>query len=184
VPGRAFNPARQMRRHELGDLDFTVEQSRDALFRFAHEAEDNFSIGGSAVLRQSSDDLLTIAATGITVFEALKAADELKKENVSVRVIDCYSIKPIDKGRLIKSIRETKLPVIITVEDHFMHGGLGDFAETALQGTGAEVIKMAVQKISHSGKMEELLKDAGIDAGSILSQVKTRTRKFRAGLVF
>ena len=152
--------------------------------KILYEAEDNFSIGGSAVLRQSSDDLLTIAATGITVFEALKAADELKKENVSVRVIDCYSIKPIDKGRLIKSIRETKLPVIITVEDHFMHGGLGDFAETALQGTGAEVIKMAVQKISHSGKMEELLKDAGIDAGSILSQVKARTRKFRAGLVF
>src|SRR5947207_1465908 len=88
-----------------------------------YDNAEEFQIGGSKILRQSGNDLLTIAATGITVFEATKAADELKNEGVNVRVIDCYSIAPIDKDALIKSLDETKRKILITVEDHYEHGG-------------------------------------------------------------
>jgi transketolase len=99
-----------------------------------YKNEDSFLIGGSKVLRQSGNDVLTVAATGITVFEALKAADELQKENISIRVVDCYSIHPIDATTLKKCLGETKQKILITVEDHFEHGGMGDFATAALSG--------------------------------------------------
>ena len=140
--------------------------------------DEDFRIGGCGILRQSKEDVLTIAATGITVFEALKAADELKKENISVGVIDCYSIKPLDRKTIVQRVRETKKQMLVTVEDHFEHGGLGDFAEDALEGTGCTVVKMAVEKISQSGTMEELLKDAGIDFTSIIARVKSLTKIF------
>ena len=140
--------------------------------------DEDFRIGGCGILRQSKEDVLTIAATGITVFEALKAADELKKENISVGVIDCYSIKPLDRKTIVQRVRETKKQMLVTVEDHFEHGGLGDFAEDALEGTGCMVVKMAVEKISQSGTMEELLKDAGIDFTSIIARVKSLTKIF------
>ena len=85
---------------------------------------EKFYIGGCGALRQSGGDLLTIVATGITVFEALKAADELMTENIAIRVIDCYSVKPLNHEVLARCLRETKLHVLITVEDHFEHGGL------------------------------------------------------------
>lgn len=137
-----------------------------------YKNEDDFSIGGSKVLKQSSDDLLTIAATGITVFEALKAADELQKQNISIRVVDCYSIHPVDAATLKKCLSETKQKIVITVEDHFEHGGLGDFVTEALSAQQGQVIKMAVQKISQSGTMDELLGDAGINAKHIVEKVK------------
>ena len=140
--------------------------------------DEDFRIGGCGILRQSKEDVLTIAATGITVFEALKAADELKKENISVGVIDCYSIKPLDRKTIVQRVRETEKQMLVTVEDHFEHGGLGDFAEDALEGTGCTVVKMAVEKISQSGTMEELLKDAGIDFTSIIARVKSLTKIF------
>jgi len=137
-----------------------------------YKNEDSFLIGGSKVLRQSVNDVLTVAATGITVFEALKAADELQKENISIRVVDCYSIHPIDATTLKKCLGETKQKILITVEDHFEHGGMGDFATAALSGQLGQVIKMAVQTISQSGTMDELLNDAGIDAEHIVAKVK------------
>jgi transketolase len=137
-----------------------------------YDDAQEFFIGGSHVLRQSEDDILTIAATGITVFEALKAADELQQQGMGVRVLDCYSIKPIDKDALIKSLHETKQPIIITVEDHFVHGGMGDFADEALEEMNIRVHKMAVTDISESGAMDELLKKAGIDATNIIGKVK------------
>uniref|UniRef100_UPI00397A191C transketolase C-terminal domain-containing protein n=1 Tax=Salmonella sp. SAL4434 TaxID=3159889 RepID=UPI00397A191C len=91
------------------------------------------------------------------VFEALKAADVLQKENISIRVVDCYSIHPIDAATLKKCLQETRQKVLITVEDHFEHGGMGDFAAAALAAEGGKVIKMAVQKISQSGTKDELL---------------------------
>jgi transketolase len=122
-------------------------------------------------VRQSKDDQLTIAATGITVFEAIKAADELKKEGIYVRVIDCYSINPVDKDTLKKCLQDTKKKILITVEDHFMHGGLGDFT-AAIQGINGQVEKMAVSKISQSGTKDQLLDDAGINALHIIKRVK------------
>ena len=138
-----------------------------------YKSEDSFDIGGSKVLRQSDNDVLTVAATGITVFEALKAADELQKENISIRVVDCYSVHPVDAMTLKKCLNETKQRIVITVEDHFYHGGLGDFVAEALSGQHGQVIKMAVQKISQSGTMDELLGDAGIDARHIVEKVKS-----------
>ena len=138
-----------------------------------YKSEDTFDIGGSKVLRQSDNDVLTVAATGITVFEALKAADELQKENISIRVVDCYSVHPVDAMTLKKCLNETKQRIVITVEDHFYHGGLGDFVAEALSGQHGQVIKMAVQKISQSGTMDELLGDAGIDARHIVEKVKS-----------
>lgn len=142
-----------------------------------YKNEDEFTIGGSKILRQSGNDQLTIAATGITVFEALKAADELKKENITIRVVDCYSIHPVDASTLKKCLNETAQKVLITVEDHFKHGGFGDFAASALSGTEGQIIKMAVRKISQSGTKDELMKDAGIDASNIIAKVKSVLKK-------
>ena len=97
-----------------------------------YKKDESFSIGGSKVLRRSNNDLLTIAATGITVFEALKAADELKKQNINVCVVDCYSIHPIDEATLQRCMNETEQKILVTVEDHFEHGGFGDFAAAAV----------------------------------------------------
>lgn len=137
-----------------------------------YDSTEVFHIGGSKVLRSSQDDVVTVVGTGITVHEALKAYDILQKEHISIRVIDCYSIKPIDKDTLIHAAMQTKHKSLITVEDHFKHGGLGDAVLNAVQGNGIDVKKLAVTKISHSGTMEELLDDAGINAAHIVHRVK------------
>jgi transketolase len=137
-----------------------------------YDDKEEFKIGGSKILRQSKDDQLTIAATGITVFEAIKAGDALKKEGINVRVIDCYSINPIDKITLKKGLQETKKKIIITVEDHFAHGGMGDFATAAVSDINGRVEKMAVTKISQSGTKDQLLDDAGINAQHIVARVR------------
>lgn len=137
-----------------------------------YETGEEFEIGGSKVLRFTSDDILTVAATGITVHEAIKAYEELAMENIFIRVIDCYSIKPVDKEALLKSGSETQQKIIITVEDHFEHGGFGDFVLAALGNSDIRVKKMAVDHLSRSGTQEELLKDAAIDAAAIVAQVR------------
>ena len=103
--------------------------------------------------------------------------DELQKENIYIRVVDCYSIHPVDAATLKQCLRETEQPVLITVEDHFEHGGLGDFVATALSAEKGQVIKLAVRKISQSGTMEELLKDAGIAAANISNKVRSLSKK-------
>ncbi|WP_316823030.1 transketolase [Pedobacter gandavensis] len=140
-----------------------------------YDEKESFEVGGSKVLRSSADDQLTIASSGITVFEALKAADLLKKEGINVRILDCYCISPIDQSSLKKCIIETQYPILITVEDHFAHGGMGDFAISALSSSERilQVRKMAVSHISRSGKMEELLEDAGISASAIAKMVRS-----------
>jgi transketolase len=136
--------------------------------------EETFGAGSSIILRRSDQDILTIAATGITVFEALKAADELQDQHILVRVVDCYSINPIDRQTLISCLKETAKPILITIEDHFIHGGMGDFAMAALSTleTPYRVEKMGVREISRSGKMNELLDTAGISAADLVTKVK------------
>ncbi len=90
----------------------------------------NFRIGGSCVIRQSPNDSITIVSAGITLHEALAAHEEMKKEGVNLRVIDLYSIKPIDSATLAKAAHETQ--AIITVEDHFAEGGIGEAVRSAL----------------------------------------------------
>lgn len=137
-----------------------------------YDSDESFEIGGSKVLEKSKDDVLTIVAAGITVHEALAAYEALKKEGIHVRVVDCYSVKPIDAKTLKQSLKATKQSIIVTVEDHFAHGGLGDFVLEAVADTGATVEKMAVTAFSHSGLKDELLDRAGISAKHIVATVK------------
>jgi len=133
--------------------------------------EEQFQIGGSKLVRQSASDALTIVAAGVTLFEALKAHDQLKAAGISVRVIDLYSIVPIDRATLIDSARVTQ-GRILTVEDHYAHGGLGDAVLSAVGSEGIRVHKLAIRAIPHSGKPEELVDHFGIGARSIVEAAK------------
>jgi transketolase len=132
-------------------------------------ADEEFEVGGSRVLRSSDDDAVAIVAAGITVHEALKAADALAEEGVSVRVIDCYSVKPIDT-KTLKDAGER----FVTVEDHWPEGGLGDAVLGALAEAGAtaQVTRLAVREMPRSGKPADLMKAAGIDADAIAAAVR------------
>ena len=133
--------------------------------------EEQFQIGGSKLVRQSASDTLTIVAAGVTLFEALKAHDQLKALGKAVRVIDLYSIVPIDRAALMDSARVTQ-GRILTVEDHYAHGGLGDAVLSAVGSEGIRVHKLAVRAIPHSGKPEELVDHFGIGARSIVEAAK------------
>lgn len=133
--------------------------------------DERFHIGGCKVVRQSPSDVLTIVAAGVTLFEALKAHDQLKTAGISTRVIDLYSVAPIDKATLMDSARATGGRVL-TVEDHYAHGGIGDAVLGALGSEGIRVHKLAVRKIPHSGKPEELVDHFGIGARSIVEAAK------------
>jgi len=137
--------------------------------------DETFHIGGSKVIRQGAADVLTIVAGGVTIFEALKAYDTLKAAGVPVRVIDLYSIVPIDRVTLLDSARATN-GRILTVEDHYAHGGLGDAVLSAVGPEGIKVHKLAVRTIPHSGKPDELVDHFGIGARSIVEAVKQITK--------
>jgi transketolase len=152
----------------------TTREKTDLLYG----AEEKFPIGGSKVLRSSPEDRVTLVGAGITVFEALKAADELAAQGIAARVIDAYSIKPIDGDTLEKALAYTGLMVI--VEDHWAEGGLGDAVLAALAQDGAElrgrVVKLAVTAMPGSGRPEELREWAGISAARIVQQVRLALR--------
>jgi transketolase len=131
--------------------------------------DETFPIGGSKVLRQSDDDRLTIVAAGATVHEALKAHEELRREGISVRVIDAYSIKPIDADTLREAAEATR--AIVTVEDHYPAGGLGEAVLSALADRPVPVTILAVNKTPMSGTGEELRDYTGISAGRIVETV-------------
>lgn len=137
-----------------------------------YDNSEVFTVGGSKILRYSDADVLTVVAAGITVHEALEAYNRLKKENIAIRIIDAYSIKPIDRETLIKALDQTKQKTIITLEDHFEHGGLGDSVLSAVANHHASVVKLSVTHVSHSGTPEELLADAGIDAAALVKKVR------------
>jgi len=137
--------------------------------------DETFQIGGSKVIRQSASDVLTIVAAGVTLFEALKAYDILKAAGVSVRIVDLYSIVPIDRTTLLDSARATQ-GRILTVEDHYAHGGFGDAVLSAVGPEGIKVHKLAVRTIPHSGKPDELVDHFGIGARSIVEAAKQITK--------
>jgi transketolase len=134
---------------------------------------EDFPVGGSKTVRSSDDDEVAIVAAGITVHEALTAADRLADEGVSARVIDVYSVKPIDE----ETLRGLGMP-IVTVEDHWPEGGLGDAVLGALADLDEHprVVKLAVKDMPHSGKPAELLAAAGIDAAAIAEAARTLVR--------
>jgi transketolase len=141
-----------------------------------YDSSEEFRIGGSKVLRKSNADVATVVGAGVTVFEALKAADQLQKEGIAIRVIDAYSVQPIDATTLREAARATQ-QVVITVEDHYAAGGLGDAVSEALAPAGVAVTKLAVREIPRSGQPDELLDRYGISAAHIVSAVKTASKK-------
>ncbi|MGA4980604.1 transketolase [Streptomyces cellulosae] len=129
--------------------------------------DEEFPVGGSKVLRSSGQDRLTLVAAGVTVPEALAAADTLADEGVAVRVVDLYSVKPVDVETLRTAAEETGC--LMTVEDHHPEGGLGDAVAEAF-GDGRPVprlVRLAVRNMPGSAAPEEQLHAAGIDAASI-----------------
>ena len=133
-------------------------------------ADEPVQIGGSRVVAEGDD--VAIVACGITVDQAVAAAERLEEQGVSARVIDAYSIKPIDEEAIVAAARECG--AIITVEDHWPEGGLGDAVLDALASGDDQVpvIKLAVRDMPTSGKPDELLRAAGIDADAIADAAK------------
>jgi len=137
--------------------------------------DEKFPIGGSKVVRSSSADALTIVAAGVTLHEALKAYETLKAEGIAVRVVDAYSIKPLDAAGIVAAARATGNRVL-TVEDHYPEGGLGDAVLGAVAGESIAVTKMAVEGVPRSGEPEELLAYFKIDARAITDTVRRIVR--------
>jgi transketolase len=170
---------------ELPDICYirTTREKTPLLYK----TEDEFPIGGSKILKRSSKDRATIIAAGITVHEALKAYEELNNEGIAVRVIDAYSIKPLDSDTIHKAASETG--TLIVVEDHWPEGGLGDAVLSSFACIGdtkcsadkqpiklttmPKVIKLAVTKMVGSGTPQELMDEAGISAKHIVYTVKS-----------
>jgi transketolase len=138
-----------------------------------YDPSEDFPIGGSKVVRSSEEDVVTVVATGITVHEALKAADELQVSGLAVRVIDAYSIKPIDAETLRSAAQATEGNVV-AVEDHWPEGGLGEAVLSALSGESYPLHfeHLAVNTMPGSGKSEELMDAAGISANHIVAAVR------------
>ncbi|MBC7997004.1 MAG: transketolase [Leptolyngbya sp.] len=144
-----------------------------------YKNDDTFPIGGSKTLHSSDKDKATIVACGITLHESMKAYEELKKEGINVRIIDAYSVKPIDKEALAKAAKETG--TLIVVEDHWPEGGLGDAVLDAFAscektlnsaGTLPKIVKLAVKGMAGSGTPQELMDEAGISAKHVVAAVK------------
>lgn len=136
-----------------------------------YDTADTFPIGGCKVIHQSADDKVTIVAAGVTLHEAIKAYDILAEDGINVRIIDLYSVKPIDTETLLAAASETN-NTLITVEDHYPEGGLGDAVLDAVATADIRVHKLAVTGIPRSGKPEELLELHGISTNAIVQKVK------------
>jgi len=146
-----------------------------------YNLKEEFPIGGSKVLTSSKNDVATVVAAGITLYEALAAAKELAKKGLPIRVIDAYSIKPIDEKTLKKAASETD-NTVITVEDHWFEGGLGDAVLNVFADLPIKVYKLAVNKIPTSGKPAQLLDLEGISSKAIVRKVEEATgQSIKAG---
>jgi transketolase len=145
-----------------------------------YQPGDDFRVGGSRVVRQSDDDAVTLIGAGITLHEALKAADELAADGINARVIDLYSVKPVDADTVRAAGRETG--AIVTVEDHWPEGGLGDAVLDVLadEQPHPRVTKLAVRDMPGSGTPAELLHAAGIDADCIAKAARDLVSRSRA----
>ena len=135
-----------------------------------YKTNEEFPIGGSKVLKQSDKDVITVVGAGITVHEALGAYEELKKEGIFIRIIDLYSIKPADMTNLRKAANITQ--AIITVEDHFAEGGIGEAVRSLMADVDVPVHSLSVQKMPRSGKPGELLDYEEISRSAIIKKVR------------
>ncbi|MFA6081882.1 MAG: transketolase [Patescibacteria group bacterium] len=138
-----------------------------------YSMDEKFEVGGSKILRESAADVVAIIASGVTVHEALKAYEMLKNENIAVKVVDAYSIKPIDTETLHQISSQVKY--FVTVEDHRLQGGLGDAVLNAFVGSKSiipHITKLGIDEIPRSGKPNQLMDKYGISAKTIYDTVK------------
>jgi transketolase len=140
-----------------------------------YDVAEEFPIGGSKTLKQSENDTITLIGAGVTLFEALQAAEELANpqaggEGIAARVVDLYSVKPLDGQMLKKAAAETK--AIITVEDHCAEGGIGEAVAAALAAERTPVYSLAVRKMPKSGKPEELMEYEEISKEAIVRKAR------------
>jgi transketolase len=136
-------------------------------------SDEAFPIGGSKVIAGSDDDRVALVGAGITVHECIGAAELLADDGIIVRVIDCYSVKPLDAETVNAALRDTGM--VVVVEDHWIEGGLGDAVLDAIAAAGelrGRVVKIAVTGMPGSGSPEELRDQAGISAQKIAERVR------------
>jgi transketolase len=139
-----------------------------------YQASEEFTPGLCKLVRQSADDQVTVIGAGVTLFEALKAAEELQRENIAIRVIDLFSVQPLDRAGITGAVRETGNRVIV-VEDHYRRGGIGEAvcAMLAEQGVAAQARLLNVREIPRSGEPEQLLDRFGISSSAIVEAVRS-----------
>ena len=140
-----------------------------------YTSTEEFVLGGSKVLRESEKDVVTIVAAGVTVFEALKAYGVLRNEGIAVRIIDAYSLPPIAQATLLVAGHQTG-GRIVTVEDHYTIGGLGDAVSEAVACDDMSVERLAVRAVPRSGGSAELLECFGISAHKIAEAARRQLR--------
>lgn len=136
-----------------------------------YKPNEEFPIGGCKLLRQSPKDKITVVAAGVTLFEALKAHEELLREDLAIRVIDSYCVKPLDKETITKAASQTNKSLVV-IEDHYREGGLGAAVLEAVGSQGFRVYQLAIQDIPRSGKAEELLDFYGISSRCLVDFVR------------
>ncbi len=138
-----------------------------------YDADETFEIGGAKVVRESDEDQVTLIGAGVTLHEAIKAADTLAQDGVHARVIDLYSVKPVDAETLTAASRATGGRLVVA-EDHWAEGGIGDAVLDVFADADERprVVKLAVHEIPGSGKGAELLHAAGIDADAIVAAAR------------
>jgi transketolase len=144
-----------------------------------YQADEDFRIGGSRTLRAGADDAVTLIGAGITLHECLTAADRLAEDGISARVIDLYSVKPVDADTLLAAAADTG--VLVTVEDHWAEGGIGETVAGVLAdaGAGARLVRLAVTDRPGSGTPDALLAAAGIDAAHVVVAAKEAVTNVR-----
>ena len=154
-----------MRQHRGVSYLRTTREATPVLY----EPEETFEIGGSRTVRSGGEDAVTLIGAGITLRECLAAADELTEKGISSRVIDLYSVKPLDAAAVLKAAEETR--ALVTVEDHWPEGGIGETVAGVLAeaGSNTRLTRLAVTGRPGSGPPESLLAAAGIDAAHIVA---------------
>jgi transketolase len=137
-----------------------------------YDNHETFSIGKARLLRHTDNDKLTVVTGGVTLHETLQACDLLKAQGIYIRVLDVFSVKPIDKPLLLESAKRTH-NTILTVEDHYYDGGIGDAVAAAVSPEGVRVHKVGVEKVPRSGKPDELLDAHGLSAARIAEKIRS-----------
>jgi transketolase len=156
----------------MADLDgISYLRTTRGSYPVLYGPDEKFPVGGSKVVRSSDADQVTLIGAGITLHECLAAADQLRDAGITARVIDLYSVKPIDTATLTEAVAATGGRIVVA-EDHHPEGGLGSAVVDALTGAGRaelSVVHLAVRDMPGSGTSEELLAAAGIDASHIVA---------------